>query len=180
MKCSAHTSAGNPCKNNAIRGGTVCHKHGGSAPQVRAKAEQRVAKMKVGDALRKMGVDHVDPMDGLLKEVTRSASLLNVYSSLVSELETQKDGIYGANHLNDFEPHVLVLMFNNERDRFAKLCKMAIDAGLEERTVQLAEQQANLMVQVIQRVLDDPQLALTREQRAAGRQVSARHLRAVS
>lgn len=31
-----------PCKNNAIRGGSVCHAHGGSTPQVRKAARQRL------------------------------------------------------------------------------------------------------------------------------------------
>ena len=42
MKCTAHTSAGNNCKANAIKGSNVCRVHGGSAPQVKAKAQQRL------------------------------------------------------------------------------------------------------------------------------------------
>lgn len=40
--CSAKRSNGTPCKSAAIRGGTVCRVHGGSAPQVRRKAEERL------------------------------------------------------------------------------------------------------------------------------------------
>lgn len=43
--CSARRTNGEPCKNSAIRGGTVCARHGGSAPQVRAKANQRLIEM---------------------------------------------------------------------------------------------------------------------------------------
>lgn len=42
VRCSAHTSAGNPCKNRPINGSNVCRVHGGSAPQVRAKAQERI------------------------------------------------------------------------------------------------------------------------------------------
>lgn len=42
MICSAHKTNGQPCKAKAIKGGTVCRVHGGSAPQVRAKAKQRL------------------------------------------------------------------------------------------------------------------------------------------
>ncbi len=42
MKCTAKRSDGQPCKANAIKGGNVCRVHGGSAPQVRAKAQQRL------------------------------------------------------------------------------------------------------------------------------------------
>jgi len=34
------------CKNNPILGGTVCHKHGGSAPQVRKAAQAVLAEQK--------------------------------------------------------------------------------------------------------------------------------------
>lgn len=42
LKCTAHRTDGEtPCGNWAIRGGTVCRYHGGSAPQVKAAAERR-------------------------------------------------------------------------------------------------------------------------------------------
>ncbi|UMG92839.1 hypothetical protein [Nocardioides sp. TF02-7] len=44
-QCSARRTNGEPCRNSAIRGGTVCARHGGSAPQVRAKANQRLVEM---------------------------------------------------------------------------------------------------------------------------------------
>ena len=44
-RCQAHTTSGEPCKNAPIRGGNVCHKHGGSAPQVRRKATLRLLEL---------------------------------------------------------------------------------------------------------------------------------------
>lgn len=44
--CSAHSSrTGKPCTQYAIKGATVCRFHGGSAPQVKAKAEQRLREL---------------------------------------------------------------------------------------------------------------------------------------
>jgi hypothetical protein len=43
--CSARRKNGMPCGNRAIQGGTVCRMHGGSAPQVRAKAAERLAAL---------------------------------------------------------------------------------------------------------------------------------------
>ncbi len=41
-QCKATNRQGLPCRQPAIRGGAVCKAHGGSAPQVRAKAAQRL------------------------------------------------------------------------------------------------------------------------------------------
>jgi hypothetical protein len=42
-RCTAHTSKGKPCRAPAIRGGFVCVKHGGAAPQVKLAAARREA-----------------------------------------------------------------------------------------------------------------------------------------
>ena len=48
-KCRAHTSGlhgtKRPCRNWAIKGGTVCPYHGGKAPQVKAAAQRRLQAM---------------------------------------------------------------------------------------------------------------------------------------
>lgn len=56
-------STGKPCKTKPITGGFVCRKHGGAAPQVKAKALQRVKDMLA---------DAIDP-DRALREAARVA-----------------------------------------------------------------------------------------------------------
>ena len=41
-RCTAHNRTGSRCYVHAIEGGTVCRYHGGAAPQVQAKAEDRM------------------------------------------------------------------------------------------------------------------------------------------
>lgn len=54
MKCGARRSDGRECQAPAIRGGSVCRTHGGSAPQVRAAADARLRAL-------------VDPAIGVLE-----------------------------------------------------------------------------------------------------------------
>ena len=44
-RCHATARSGKRCRNLAIAGGTVCRFHGGAAPQVRAKAQERLAAL---------------------------------------------------------------------------------------------------------------------------------------
>ena len=45
-QCTAKAkSTGNQCKKDAIPGTNVCHVHGGNAPQVRKKAQERLDEM---------------------------------------------------------------------------------------------------------------------------------------
>ncbi len=46
MRCTARAkSTGEQCQRNAMAGGKVCRVHGGAAPQVRAKAQERLAAL---------------------------------------------------------------------------------------------------------------------------------------
>jgi hypothetical protein len=48
-RCVAHTHHGTPCRRYAARGANVCRVHGGAAPQVVAKARERLALAAVID-----------------------------------------------------------------------------------------------------------------------------------
>jgi len=43
--CTARRTNGQPCGKVAIRGGNVCMNHGGAAPQVRARAMERLERL---------------------------------------------------------------------------------------------------------------------------------------
>lgn len=46
-QCTAHSKqSGNRCKNAPIPGGRVCRFHGGAAPQVKAKAAERLKELR--------------------------------------------------------------------------------------------------------------------------------------
>lgn len=61
--CSATKKDGTPCKRSPIKGGTVCMSHGGAAPQVRRKANERLLQgvPKMLSELKRLAVDDSVP-----------------------------------------------------------------------------------------------------------------------
>lgn len=80
--CKARKTDGTPCKNSAIRGGTVCLAHGGRAPRVRAKAAVRAELEDWG--LGKIDT-LLDPGEVLLRLVSQSAARAERYARLLEE-----------------------------------------------------------------------------------------------
>jgi hypothetical protein len=72
-KCTAHSAVTKqPCKRYAIKGGTVCHFHGGGSPAVRAAADARLRAM-------------VDPMISRLYDLAMQTDNLKVASDCVRD-----------------------------------------------------------------------------------------------
>lgn len=182
-QCSATArSTGKQCGRPAMRGGLVCQKHGGMAPQVRALAEVRaeVAKWVPGEA-----VD--DPGQVLLQLVTQARQRVEMLSMALAEkveaarqklgdefdLEgvlvrelwtTGEDG--EARRLGD-DIRGLVRLEAQERDRLASFSAKAVAAGLAERQVRLEEAQAELLAGWVGAAMTDARLALSELQKAA-------------
>lgn len=179
--CNGHRREdGGPCRREVIRGGDVCDMHGGAAPQVAAAAAVRaeVSAWRLDD-------EHVDPGEFLLRLVAQSARRVALYGELLRqayegdpEFPTALAGsglaaLVGHKYdlAKDGTPVAveealrgLVQLEAAERERGARWAKMAIDARLEKRRVELAESQGALIVSAIDRILEG--LGLTEEQRA--------------
>lgn len=183
VKCAASTSAGNPCKMAAVRGALVCHKHGGSAPQVKAKAAVRAELMSWG-----LDSPTVDPGETLLKLVSQSAGRAQRYADELEQHVGESDSLREAliaQAYGEFGPvgeyvRGLATLEAQERDRCATFCAKAIAAGLAERQVRLAERQGALIADVLRAVMGDASLGLSDEQRRAMPDVIRRHLAAVA
>lgn len=72
----------------------------------------------------------------------------------------------------------LALLEAEERDRLARLCKLALDAGIAERQVRIAESQGALVAGVVRSILGD--LGLTADQWALVGTVVPRRMRELS
>lgn len=158
-RCSATSSAtGEQCQQWAIRGGTVCYRHGGNLPVVREAAKKRVERQKVMAEVERM-VDKglldergrgVHPIEHLLDELYTSAQVVYVLGQMVGDLD--KLDQYGGEG-SGRQPHVLYGMWAEERKHHAKLAEMCLRAGVAERQIQIAERQAELMAGAIRNIL---------------------------
>ena len=120
-QCTASRSNGMKCKAMAIRGGFVCRVHGGSAPQVRLKAQSRIAEAK---ALKYLGVDVTyeeikDPKTTLKDVAARCVALMD-------RLQQQMEGAPDAGQFHAFE---------RAMDRTMEMMKAieAMDRGREDK-----------------------------------------------
>lgn len=187
--CGAKTRAGTPCLAAPCKGSKRCRMHGGAAPQVKAKAAERIAEGKARKALETYGqkVD-VDPITALLDEVCWTAGHVAWLRERVREIEVEalvwgktEQVVKGATEFEGTDtteaaaPNIWLTLYQKERAHLVAVCKAAISAGIEERRVRLAERQGDLIVQVLQKIFGD--LNLTPEQLALVPQVVPARLR---
>lgn len=179
-KCDKHRRDGQPCGGDPIGGTTTCRMHAGKALHV---VKQEVAARR---ALATLDLDmDADPLDELLTEVSRSAAAVRWLADKVNELDDREitHGIIRTVQKSDGSRdvtaaaavNVWVKMWQDERDRLARVCKLTLDAGVDERRVRLAESHGRLIVDVIKATFVELQIEQTQEVY----DVVSRHLRAI-
>lgn len=159
-----------PCKQHAVRGMDKCIVH--CTPLERQKASQATWMARhekdVGELMFAMDIE-MHPMDGLLECVRVSGTMVRMFQVLVSELpeepyvdlgmrgdnptETYVPGLWGKDHNGDQAPHVLLNLLQIWTDRYTRACKMALDAGIDERMVRNAESTSGLFLSAFERAL---------------------------
>lgn len=166
--CTARAkTTGKPCGNPPMNGGTVCRMHGGRAPQVKAKAKQRQAVAEAQKIISRLGGQvEQEPLEALLQLVGEAAANVHGYRSVIAglEIEVGADGsvaiperdLYSKNGITNVPArvHILVKMYDEERDRLARYSKLCLDAGVEERRVKLAEVQGRGLAEVVRAAVD--------------------------
>lgn len=150
-QCTATSkSTGRRCGKPAIIGGTVCAKHGGSAPQVKAKAAARATEERAAGELAAMGRPvPVNTAEAVLAMVAEANGNVIYLRGRVQQLG---DGqLYGVVKVGEpkAEPHVLVRMYDAERERLVHWAKTAHDMGIEERRIRMAEDHGDQIGRVV-------------------------------
>lgn len=169
-QCTATSKqSGERCKRRPIRGGTVCAMHGGKTPAVAAAAERRLLERQALVAAEAFGLPReVDPHTALLEELHRCAGAVQWLGAIVADLD-RKDISWGkvketrgtqlekgAENGTTYsaQVNVFVRLWQEERDRLAKVAKTCVDVGIEERRVRLAESTGQQLAAFARSLLD--------------------------
>lgn len=180
--CAGKRKDGSPCGGAVVTGSDKCRMHLGkkSAPVI-AEAKARQAVQTYGRKIETTAVE------ALLDEVKWTAGHVAYLRSKVREIEEHdlvwgtirvKEGGDDRGTTEEAAPNVWLKLYQAERAHLVKVCSEAIRAGIEERRVKLAEQQGELVAEVIRAILADLDLSAEQQERAP--EIAARHLRALS
>lgn len=145
----------------------------------------RAARFMAQAQLTKLGQPiEKDPQTALLELVWEAAGNVAFLRQEVGKLGGSLVGDVSA--LSRFgtpvpvseEARAIVKLYGDWTDKLAKYSKAAIDAGIAERTVQLAEAQGYAIRDLIEAVLDG--LNIDEDQRKVGREIAGTRLRVLA
>lgn len=153
-------SDGQPCRKFAGEGTDHpgigrCKYHGGSTSSHKRHA------VKVEAARRA-------PKFGQPRKVLPGEALIEMLWIAYGQVHWLQDEISKHADMSTFEARVLVQSHKDERDRVAQVAKTALDAGVAERQIRLAEMYGELIARFIRGTLDDLKLTPAQQRRAPG------------
>jgi hypothetical protein len=133
-----------------------CKQHGGNSPSGIKSAAVIIGEGSILTGKTVMGIPvEMDPADALTKCIAIAAGEVAYCTAQIMQLNELKDEMYEQDHLGRRQLHLWIRERRGCIDRLAKLSKMALDAGVAERQVQLAEQQADLIIAVIDAMVEE-------------------------
>jgi len=165
--CTATSkSTGERCRHYAMHGQLVCRHHGGSSPQAKAKARERLALAAAeSDARRLLAYESTGRLDDpllVLEQVTAEAVALK--AALAARVNALTEIRYTAPGAGTEQLRAEVALLERAMDRVARFADLMLRHNLAERRVELAEAQGRLLAGVVREVL--VALGLSPEQEA--------------
>jgi hypothetical protein len=180
--CDARTRSGGLCKLSAgwgtdHVGAGRCKMHGGSSSTGRTNA----ARLQAAELAAELDLE---PHDALLWSVRLAAGEVQFFTAQVAALEQDALVVEHERHrVGDLaytetstraELNIWIRARQDALERLAKYAKMAIDAGVAERHVRVAERYGELLADLVGGILTD--LELTADQQKQAPSVVRRHL----
>ncbi|HEX3840808.1 MAG TPA: hypothetical protein VHU85_08455 [Acidimicrobiales bacterium] len=176
LRCTATAKqTGKRCKNHPAVGALVCRFHGGAAPQVKAKAVERLVEAEARSMLERLGepdqLGH--PVDELLAVAAECRGWLAVLREMMADL-----GDLTRTDRNSVEREAaIVALYERALDRTGRLLVDMNRLDLEARQIQIANAEAVALFAIVMEVLENPTLSLSPDQVTTARVLMARELR---
>lgn len=142
-QCTATSNrTGERCRAPAIYGGGVCVKHGGSAPQVRAAADRRLAEVEAAKVLAELDVHPIgDPLQALLDLAARVTAYVDRLDAIVATLEAVRaDPSKWATEQVDARIQLLERFLDRQHRVLETIAKL----NLEDRMVRIDEKRMDM------------------------------------
>lgn len=155
-KATSRSTKG-PCRLAPVRGAAVCHKHGGAAPQVKAKAQERAAEEQAQRALSKIAdsLGPPGPVENPLLELSKIAGLALQWKNICAEQVNKLEQIRYRNEFGGEQVRAEILLFERALDRCATVLASIVRLNIDERLARIDEQQAGLIVNAVTAVLEE-------------------------
>lgn len=178
-RCGAKTRKGTPCKLPAGHGTNHagigrCRRHGGASPQAELSGVIQLARREAVVMGRPLDID---PHEAILECIRISAGEVQYASERIAELEEadavgaivttherplkyekgEESATETVTEIFHGQPaaHIWIEVRHQAMDRLAKYSKTALDAGVDERRVRIAEAQAMMLAAAIRGILED-------------------------
>jgi hypothetical protein len=171
-------STGKRCTNRPIAGTNVCRFHGGKSPQARRLATVRDGYIRATAVVRKLNLDTAvkkDPREVLLEQVYTAAAMSQAMRAEMGDVDL--DALMDPDDDGHAEAQMKHKLFAEWQEKSAKTAKMALDIGIDEQMVKLAEMQAKVMANALKSVLMASVLSLTPEQQRTAQKLLGQELR---
>jgi hypothetical protein len=158
-RCTGHNAKGLPCGIRAIKGGTVCHRHGGAAPQVRAAADERVLEAKADAKVRELwpGLAAASPVKDPVSSMERLAGALEQMLDTVGAKVNAIDHVAAGTGLTQLRGELVLL--DKVAGHLRQLLEVMARLGIAERHLALEQERANVVVAAFLAALDVAGLA---------------------
>lgn len=146
------------------KGSGPCKLHGGGLPSVNRNHIKKLETKRMavyGDKIE------VDPHQAVLDTVHRTAGHVAwLFDKIQALHEVEGDMTLHQYTSMGIRASVWVEMYERERMMLLRASKAAVDMGVSERQVQLAEEQGRMIAMVLQQFIDSAEIKLTPQQRA--------------
>lgn len=148
-RCNGTTKPNTPdagrCRRQPIKAGSVCPTHGGSAPHVKAAAEQRETERQAEETIAKLwpGLASASPVKDPVDQMERLAGALTSMLDLVGAKVSDLDHLAAGTGLTQLRGEVVLLdkLAGHLRQLLADMARL----GIAERHVELEQARAQMV-----------------------------------